>query len=166
MPKIPRYLVGARYKLRFAYFFASLALSCWKLIQMPELPIPELPNLQRRKRGPKPLAPADKREHCVSVRLNSSELAHLDDVRILVQMQRGEYLRHASIGKLPPTIPSINREAWANLARVAANLNQYQAQINAGNAHGHTPEVIQKLAKLVQKLRSELLGIVEKGVHK
>lgn len=76
-------------------------------------------------------------------------------------MQRGEYLRHASMGKLPPTIPAINREAWASLSRVAANLNQYQAQINAGGVHGHQPETIQELTDLVKKLRSELLGIIE-----
>lgn len=123
---------------------------------MPELPTSELPKL---KRGPKPLALAELRSHTVSVRLNSAELAHLDSARAGVRMQRGEYLRHASIGKLPPTIPAINREAWASLARVAANLNQYQAQINAGGVHGHPPEVIQALAELVQKLRSDLLGI-------
>lgn len=76
-------------------------------------------------------------------------------------MQRGEYLRSASRGVLPPTIPQINREAWANLGRVAGNLNQYQQAINAGTVHGHPPEVIQELAELVQKLRAELLGITE-----
>lgn len=126
---------------------------------MPELPTAEPPNLPRRKRGPKPLALADKREHCVSVRLNSAELADLDSARALVRMQRGEYLRSASRGVLPPTIPQINREAWASLARVAGNLNQYQQAINAGTVHGHPPELIQELAELVQKLRAELLGI-------
>ena len=128
---------------------------------MPELPTSELPNLPRRKRGPKPLALSDKRVYSVSVRLNSAELAWLDSTRASVRMQRGEYLRHASMGKLPPTIPAINREAWASLSRVAANLNQYQQAINAGTVHGHAPEVIQALAELVQKLRAELLGITE-----
>ena len=123
------------------------------------MPNTEQPELPHRKRGPKPMPAADRRVHPVSVRLNSAELAHLDSARAGVRMQRGEYLRHASMGKLPPTIPAINREAWASLARVAANLNQYQAQINAGGVHGHPPEIIQALAELVQKLRSELLGI-------
>ncbi len=126
---------------------------------MPDAKQPELPKLPRRKRGPKPLAVADLRVHTVSVRLNSSELADLDSARKLVKMQRGEYLRAASRGVLPPTIPAINREAWANLARVAANLNQFQHQINAGLASGHPPKVIKELADLVQKLRAELLGI-------
>ena len=74
-------------------------------------------------------------------------------------MQRGEYLRAASRGVLPPTIPAINREAWASLARVVGNLNQYQHRINDGLAAGHDPELIQALADQVQKLRAELLGI-------
>jgi hypothetical protein len=125
------------------------------------MPDTEQPNLPKLKRGPKPLALADKRMHSVSVRLNSAELADLDSARALVRMQRGEYLRSASRGVLPPTIPAINREAWASLARVAANLNQYQQAINAGTVHGHPPEIIQALAELVQKLRSDLLGITE-----
>jgi len=124
------------------------------------MPTSEPPNLPRRKSGPKPLALADKRDHCVSVRLNSAELADLDSARALVRMQRGEYLRHASMGKLPPTIPAINREAWANLARVTGNLNQYQAWINAGDVSvGHPPEALRDLADQVQKLRADLLGI-------
>ena len=125
------------------------------------MPNTEQPELPHRKRGPKPMPAADRRVHPVSVRLNSAELADLDAARALVRMQRGEYLRSASRGVLPPTIPQINREAWASLSRVAANLNQYQAQINAGGVHGHPPEVIQALVELVQKLRAELLGITE-----
>lgn len=125
---------------------------------MPELPTSDLP---RRKRGPKPLVLADKREHCVSVRLNASELAWLDSVRVGVRMQRGAYLREASRGKLPLTIPAINREAWISLARLAGNLNQTQRQINEGSVTGHRLEVIQSLAEQVQKLRFDLLGIIE-----
>lgn len=127
------------------------------------MPTSELPNLPRRKRGPKPLALAALRVHTVSVRLNPSELADLDSARKGVRMQRGEYLRHASIGKLPPTIPEINREAWANLARVCGNLNQFQTAINEKRATGYSQEVIEELRELVQKLRSELLGLDEKG---
>lgn len=127
------------------------------------MPETQLPNLPKRKRGPKRLALADLRTHTVSVRLNSAELADLDTARASVHMQRGEYLRAASRGVLPPTIPAINRESWASLARVAGNLNQYQVRINEGLANGHPPEVIQSLRELVQKLRVELLGIQENG---
>lgn len=117
----------------------------------------ELP--KRRGRGPAPLDPADLRTHTVSVRLNAAELAELDHNRAPVRMQRGEYLRAASWGKLPPTIPAINREAWANLARAVGNLNQFQAAINEGRAAGYPAQTIEQLRDQVQQLRSELLGI-------
>ena len=126
-----------------------------------KLPDTELPNLPRKRRGPKPLALDEVRVHTVSVRLNPGELADLDSARALVKMQRGEYLRAASRGVLPPTIPQINREAWSNLARVVGNLNQYQTKINEGLATSHSPEVIEELRDLVQKLRLDLIGIRE-----
>jgi alkanesulfonate monooxygenase SsuD/methylene tetrahydromethanopterin reductase-like flavin-dependent oxidoreductase (luciferase family) len=128
---------------------------------MPDTEQPELPNLPRKRRGPRPLALDAVRVHTVSVRLNSAELADLDSARAFVKMARGQYLRAASRGVLPPTIPQINRDAWLNLARVAGNLNQYQAQINAGTVIGQPSEVIEELRDLVQKLRFELLGIRE-----
>ncbi|MDC9908884.1 hypothetical protein PSX32_21110 [Shigella flexneri] len=87
---------------------------------------------KRRRRGPAPLDATDKRRHTVSVRLNDAELARLDSQRDAVQMQRGEYLRAAALHRLPPTIPAMNREQWAELARTAANLNQIARHLNEG----------------------------------
>lgn len=113
---------------------------------------------KKRRRGPEPLSPAERRTHTVSVRLNAEELARLDAQRAEVAMERGEYLRAAGLHHLPPTIPAINREAWASLARVAGNLNQYQASINEGRTTGHPPEEIAALRELVQALRMDLIG--------
>lgn len=85
---------------------------------------------RRSRRGPFSLDPSEKREHCVSVRLNVGELDKLDDRR--GPFQRGEWLRMAALDKLPPTIPAINSQAWAELARAAANLNQLARAVNAG----------------------------------
>lgn len=82
------------------------------------------------RRGPAPLPPDERREHCVSVRVNAGELATLDSRRGVYQ--RGEWLRMAALDKLPPTIPAINREAWTELARAAGNLNQIARSLNAG----------------------------------
>ncbi len=124
-----------------------------------QLPIPELPKLPKRKRGPKPLPVEDVRLLTVSVRLNPAEIAELDSARKLVQMRRGTYLRSASRGVLPPSIPAINREAWSSLSHVCGNLNQYQAAINEGKATGYPPSVIQELHDQVQRLRKELIFI-------
>lgn len=93
-----------------------------------------LDETKRRRRGPAPLDAADKRRHSVSVRLNDAELARLDALREPVRMQRGEYLRAAALHRLPPSIPAVNRQAWAELARTAANLNQLAHRLNAGDA--------------------------------
>ena len=105
------------------------------------------------------MPPELRRDHCVSVRLNSDELRWLDDSRSLVGMQRGEYLRAAAVNRLPPTIPPINREAWAALARVGANLNQYQTAINEGRASVHNPEVLDELRRILADVRLDLIGV-------
>lgn len=124
---------------------------------------------KRRRRGPAPLDAADKRGHTVSVRLNEAELARLDLLRDAVQMQRGEYLRAAALHRLPPTIPAINREAWAELAREAANLNQFAKHLNQGFA-GDGERIGKALAvqiraalqhnqRLLMDVRRDLIGV-------
>jgi hypothetical protein len=55
-------------------------------------------------------------------------------------------------------IPPINREAWASLARVCSNLNQYQLAINEGRASGHSQDVLWQLSHQVQALRRDLIS--------
>lgn len=50
------------------------------------------------------------RSYCVSVRLNIEELQILEVKR--GPYKKGEWLRMASLQKLPPVIPEINTEAW------------------------------------------------------
>ena len=109
---------------------------------------------KRRRRGPVPLDAADKRVHSVSVRLNDAELARLETQRGKVQMQRGEYLRAAALHRLPRSIPELNREAWASLARSAANLNQIAHRMNAGDV---VPVV--EVRVILDAFRRELLGV-------
>ena len=86
---------------------------------------------KRRQVGPVPIAVADLRTCTVSTRFNLVELCKLDTARALVRMQRGEFLRAASLHVLPPTIPSVNKEAWVALARANSNLNQLSAVCNS-----------------------------------
>lgn len=109
---------------------------------------------KRRRRGPAPLDAADKRRHSVSVRLNDAELARLDALRETVRMQRGEYLRAAALHRLPPSIPAVNRRAWAELARTAANLNQLAHRLNAGEALA-----LAEVRAAVEELRRRLIGV-------
>jgi hypothetical protein len=115
----------------------------------------------KRRRGPALLDTSEKRNCTVSARHNAAELERLDAMRASVQMQRGEYLRAAALHRLPPTVPALNREAWAELARLAANINQYQLAINEHRATGYPPEVLNELRTLLQDFRRNLLGLQE-----
>lgn len=116
-------------------------------------------DLQKRsRRGPKPLPTDETRTHCVSVRLNVVELAQLDSQR--GEMQRGEYLRVAALHRLPSVVPEINKKAWVELSRLSANLNQYQATVNAGIVPNQQID-IGRLSDQVDALRTDLLGQYE-----
>lgn len=93
------------------------------------------------------------RTHCVSVRLNPSELAQLDATRCT--LPRGTYLRHAWAGtRLPRPVPAANAEALAQLRGLASNLNQL-----ARHANQHALLDLTELAGLVAQLRRTLAGL-------
>ena len=111
------------------------------------------------RRGPESLPECELRTHTVSVRLNGAELAQLDEQRAPVQMQRGEYLRCASLHRLPPTIPPVNQTAFIELSRSASNLNQIARSLNEA-ARG-APEPAPSMVEIVDALddfRRSLIG--------
>lgn len=108
---------------------------------------------RKKRRGPKPKSAEEQRTHCVSVRLNAAELAALDKRR--GEFQRGEWMRLAEQGALPPPAPpALNVEAWQELARAAGNLNQIARALN-GN-----PDLVEARAVLeeLRQFRAALLG--------
>jgi hypothetical protein len=114
---------------------------------------------RRRRGGPAKLAPDDKRAHTVSVRLNVEELVQLDALRTPVAMQRGEYLRAAALYSVPASIPAVNREAYAALARAAANLNQITMRLHqAGQGEAVNPQALAHLKATLTAFRQALVG--------
>ena len=112
---------------------------------------------RRRRRGPEPLPSEDRRAHCVSVRLNPTELALLDGKR--GRLARGEWLRAAALHHLPPAPPHpLAREQWQELARVGANLNQIAAAINAARLAGAALSDLDDLRAVLVDVRSALLN--------
>ena len=85
---------------------------------------------KKRRHGPKPKPAAEQRRHSVSCRLTDAELVRLDARR--GQVSRGEWMRLAALDRPPRIVPEINKVAWADLARVAGNLNQITRAINEG----------------------------------
>ena len=112
---------------------------------------------KRSLRGPHFVDPADKRNHCVSVRVNDDELAELDRRRAGFRMQRGEYLRAAAFGYLPHVIPAINQDAHDELRRIGVNLNQIAKRANAlGNID---------MADLVRTVEGLQLAMIATGIN-
>lgn len=71
----------------------------------------------------------NKRNHCVSVRMNSEELRRLNIVRGKIRC--GTYLRLMFNESSPVSVPEINQQAYAELARSASNLNQIAHHLNS-----------------------------------
>lgn len=110
------------------------------------------------------LAAEEKREHCVSVRMNEAELARLDAER--GRFHRGEWLRRTwSLTQPKPPVPEVNRQAWAELARLAGNLNQAMKAFHEGRLRGVDPAVLEELFAQVHGLRRALIGAVDQVVQ-
>lgn len=111
-----------------------------------------LPSL--RKRGRKKL-PVDRlRRHAVTPHLTDEELVIVDRSR--GKMSRAEWLRVAALNNPPEIIPQINREAWLELARSAANLNQLAKSANQGGA-------LASLSRELAEFRAALIGAKWRG---
>lgn len=67
--------------------------------------------------------------HCVSVRLNNAELSKLNTLR--GHYAKGEWLRMASLQKLPTIVPPINVEAWKTLGEINQKLNRIALHIDS-----------------------------------
>ncbi|HGZ2416000.1 TPA: hypothetical protein ACOJA7_002587 [Citrobacter freundii] len=69
------------------------------------------------------------RKYCISVRLNNAELSKLNTLR--GNRSKGEWLRMASLQKLPTIVPPINVEAWKTLGEINQKLNRIALNIDS-----------------------------------
>lgn len=106
---------------------------------------------KKRRHGPAPKPAAEQRRHAVSCRLTDAELARLDELR--GEVSRGEWLRLAAMAKPPRIVPTVNKVAWADLARAAGNLNQITRAINEGRM---PVKDVASVGKAVMEVRGQL----------
>ncbi len=96
------------------------------------------------------------RNHCVSVRLNEEELTILDSKR--GQYKKGEWLRIASLNKLPPVLPEINREAWMKLGNLSQDLNHLLNHLDSKSPDSElTRTELFALRRQIKTLRDHLI---------
>ncbi|MDD8326488.1 ATP-binding protein [Escherichia coli] len=96
------------------------------------------------------------RSHCISVRLNEEELIILDSKR--GQYKKGEWLRIASLNKLPPVLPEINREAWVKLGNLSQDLNHLLNHLDSTSPDSElTRTELFALRRQIKTLRDHLI---------
>ena len=119
----------------------------------------------RKSRGGRPKGdPSAVRGSTIGVRVSVDEYAALRAKAEQMGMTPAQWLREAALTRrLPsPPVPPINREQYAELARLAANLNQLTRLANEGRPVTVADALLQRLAGEVGRLRLALLG-AERG---
>ena len=115
----------------------------------------------RRGKGGRPkIDPAAVRRSTIGVRVSAAEYATLRTRAEQMGLTPAQFLRHAALTRrLPrPPVPAVNREQYANLARLAGNLNQLTRRAHAGQNVILTDPLVKLLRTEINRLRQELLG--------
>lgn len=96
------------------------------------------------------------RIHCVSVRLNDSELNTLNQER--KQYAKGEWLRMCLLKNHVPVVPEINRSAWKIFGEINQRLNKLLNHLNAKQFYSPlTKTELFAVKRQIGDLRSRLL---------
>jgi mobilization protein NikA len=118
--------------------------------------------VSRQSKGGRPRLPVDalRGKTLPPVRVTASELAEVQSRAARLGVAPSEFIRRTVLGRRMPShsVPPINREAWAKLGPLAANLNQYVKAIHQGQAAGAPLELLEQLRLAVVALRKEILG--------
>lgn len=112
--------------------------------------------IKKRRRGPSP-DPLKKRNKRVSVYFSDIEYEKLISITGDKKLA-SEHLRNSGLSNTSyrVVIPEMNREAYASLARLSANLNQIARSINVGDSIE-----IDEIQNVLKSLRLSLIGAAE-----
>lgn len=116
----------------------------------------------RKPKGGRPKSdPATVRTMTIGVRVSSTEYAQLAERAAAMHMKPAQWLREAALSRRlpPPPVAAINREQYAELARLAANLNQLTRLANEGQRVTIADALLKQLQAETQRLRLVLLGV-------
>jgi Bacterial mobilisation protein (MobC) len=101
-----------------------------------------------------------------AIRLSPTERQKIEAKADLSGMKLSEYLRATALKqKIPPSVPTINREIYIELIRIGNNINQIARVANVGIKRGDRLNVemskLQELANHLDQLKLEVLAISE-----
>lgn len=115
----------------------------------------------KKSKGGRPKGDPDSvKTSTIGVRVSPSEFETLRTKAVQMGMTPAQFLRNAALTRrLPaPPVPAINIEQYAELARLAANLNQLARHANVGRMVNVNTELLESATAEVQRLRLALLG--------
>lgn len=115
----------------------------------------------RGRRGGRPrLEDAVRRTDRINVPVNEEEKTLIRSKATAYRMTGAFFLRELGLGhRMRRPLPTINIQAYRELGRMAANLNQVVTLLNLGREVGIAPEFAQRLFVLLQSIRRALLGV-------
>ena len=121
-------------------------------------------NVTKRSRGRRVGRPrledAVRRADRINVPVNEKEKALIRGKATAYHMSGAFFLRELGLGhRMRRPLPTINIQAYRDLGRMAANLNQVVTLLNRGREVGLAPEFAQQLLELLQSTRRALLGV-------
>ena len=122
----------------------------------------EVPAAPRRGRGGRPRhAPDTVRAATIGVRVTAAEYNALRTKAEKLGLMPAQWLRQAALSRRlpPPPVPAINREQYAELARLSGNLNQLTRLANSGQPVSVADGLLQRVIAEVSQLRRALLGL-------
>jgi hypothetical protein len=96
----------------------------------------------------------------IGVRVSEREYAQLREKADQLGISPARWLREAALARRlpPPPVPAINREEYAELARLTGNLNQLARAANEGRAVSVSTPLLESLMAEVKRLRLALIG--------
>ena len=127
-------------------------------------PPPETPTKPRggNARGGRPKIPADElRTATIGVRVSAAEYDALRAKARKMGMSPAQWLREAALTRrLPsPPVPEANRAQYAELGKLAVNLNQLAHQANAGLPVAVSGDLLRETLAEISRLRLQLIGL-------
>lgn len=123
----------------------------------------------KQKSGPKPKTSTEYRAHRVSVYLTNDEYQSISDSLQLATSTHkfslgramADHFRRAATHQAPASLPApaVNIDAWQQLSKLSANVNQLAKNSNLGRVVGVNNEQLLALQASIEQLRSELIGL-------
>jgi uncharacterized protein (DUF1778 family) len=109
------------------------------------------------------------RNHPITCKVSPKDLAEIESKAKQSGKSRSSFMRDSALKSTvvpATTVPSVNKDQWEQLSRVASNLNQLTYQCHTNKEHPSSDKVISQIAEvrnILHEVRQTLIGESIKG---